>query len=151
MSPVSDLKGTLLLCDWAEVVGGKLYAQGIGWTSVLTDRPVQFAVGCLIRVPYDKTNEKHTASVKLTTDDGQPFPTAQPVDASFEFEIGRPPGMKPGEEQDFPFSIKLVNMIFAPGGYRFDLDIDDQPVDTVSFVARHGAHLPGNDLTEGTP
>src|ERR1022692_1283021 len=115
MSAVSDLKGTLLLCDWAEVVGGKLYAQGIGWTTIVAGRPTSFAVGCVMRVPYDQTNKKHSATIKLMTDDGQGFPLDQPLAAGFEFELGRPPGMKHGEEQTVPFAIKLANAILTPG------------------------------------
>ena len=136
MSIVSGMRGTVLLCDWAEVVGGKLYAQGIGWINITATRPVQFAAGCLIRVPYDETNKKHSATVKLMTDDGQGFPSEQPVIGSFEFELGRPPGMKHGEEQTVPFAVKLAGITLAPGGYRFELYIDNEPTDIVSFTAR---------------
>ncbi len=136
MNAVSSIKGTLLLCDWAEAIGGKLYAQGIGWIATFANRPVQFAVACIIRVPYDETNKKHAANIRLITDDGHPYPEADAIAAGFEFELGRPPGMRHGEEQTVPFAVKMGIPTFAAGGYRFELYIDQELADTVSFTAK---------------
>ena len=136
MSEVSRLKGTILLCDWAEAIGGKLYAQGIGWVATGADRPLQFAVACIFRVPYDETNKKHSASIKLVTEDGHPYPEVNPVEAGFEFALGRPPGMRHGEEQVVPFAIRVGIQAFTAGAYRFELYMDGELVDTVSFTAK---------------
>jgi len=136
MSAVSELSGSLLLCDWAEAIGGKLYAQGIGWVNTIADRPIQFAVACLIRVPYDETNKKHAAEITLVTDDGHPYPEPDAVATGFEFELGRPPGMRHGEEQTVPFAVRLGFQGLAAGGYRFELRIDQELADTVSFAVR---------------
>jgi hypothetical protein len=136
MSPISDLTGTLLLCDWAEVVGGKLYAQGIGWGTVMADQPMQFAVASLVHIPYDQTNKKHSATIKLVTDDGVGFPPETPVLAGFQFEVGRPPGLTHGSEQIIPFAFKIAGIILPPGGYRFELHINDAPAAIASFAAQ---------------
>lgn len=136
MSPTSGLTGTLLLCDWAEVVGGKLYAQGVGWTRIVADRPIQFSVAWLMHVPYSQTNKKHSATTKLVTEDGRGFPFDQPISADLQFELGRPPGMTAGEDQIVPFAIKIGGITFTPGGYRVELHVDDEVIDTASFFAR---------------
>lgn len=138
MSAVSEIRGTVFLADWAEVVIGKLYGQGIGWTNAIADRPMQFAIACLIIVPYDETNKKHSGKIQLVTDDGYGYPSDNPLEAGFDFEVGRPPGMRPGEEQTVPFAVKIGGMQFAAGGYRVELYVDQQLTDTVSFAAKPG-------------
>ena len=136
MTPIPGLSGTLLLCDWAEVVGGKLYAQGIAWAAISADKPQQFAVASLVHVPYDETNKKHSATIKLLTDDGDGFPSDQPIVAGMQFEVGRPPGLTHGSEQLVPLAVKIAGLTLPTGGYRFELYIDDVLTDTASFVAR---------------
>ena len=124
-----------MLCDWAEVVQGKLYLQGAGWAQVLANEPAQIAVALLIRVPYDQTNTQHHVSVRLLTEDGQLYPEDQPAEFEFDFEMGRPPGMKKGQEQVLPFAAKVAGLPFARGGYRWELLVDGEPADDMSFVA----------------
>jgi hypothetical protein len=135
MSAVSSIEAKLFLCDWAEVVAGKLYAQGMGWSNVIADSPTQFAVASLITIPYDETNKKHSGLIKLVTDDGHDFPPANPAIAGFDFELGRPPGMLPGREQIVPFALKVGGVSFPTGGYRAEIHVDQKQIDAVSFAA----------------
>jgi hypothetical protein len=136
MSMTNAMTGSVFPCDWAEVVGGKLYAQGMGWTTIAAEQPTSFAAACLIRVPYDETNKKHSASISLTTDDGHPYPQDQAIEARFDFELGRPPGIRHGEEQIIPLAFKVNGLPFPRGGYRFELAINGILVDKASFFAR---------------
>ena len=129
------MDATVLLCDWAEAIQGKLYAQGIGWRRIKANTPGAIAVGILIGVPYDQTNSPHTAQVKLLTEDGQPWPTEQGAEFGFKFEVGRPPGMKKGEEQSVVFAAQLQGIQFDAGSYSFHLLIDEEPVTTAGFTA----------------
>jgi hypothetical protein len=128
------VKASLLLCDWAEVVQGKLFAQGMGWSIVVADEPIQMAIAVLIRVPYDQTNKNHKAEVRMRTEDGAPYPDEGGM-FQFEFEIGRPPGMKVGQEQNLPFAAKLAGIAFPTGGYLFEIEVDNVLLDTAPFTA----------------
>lgn len=130
------MRSTVILCDWAEAVQGKLYLQGGGWTSILGNQPVAFAVAVIIRVDYTETNSPRHAVLALVNEDGQPFPSPEePVVFEFDFEVGRPPGMKPGQNQIVNFAAKLVGLVFPLGGYEFQLHIGEHRQDVVPFTA----------------
>ena len=89
----ATMHGTLLLCDSAESINGKLYTMGIGWTSHPPDTPANIAIAALIYVPYDQTNTAHKGAIKLVTEDGDPYPPPSqgpPAQFDFDFEVGRP-------------------------------------------------------------
>jgi hypothetical protein len=113
--------------------------MGIGWTTHVPDVPANIAIAGLIYVPYDQTNTAHKATVKLLTEDGEPYPSAergQSPEFDFDFEAGRPPGLAKGEEQVMVFAAKLAGLVFTVGAYRFELQIDGEPVETASFHVR---------------
>lgn len=130
------MHATLLLCDWAEAVSdGKLHAMGIGWKRILCDQPTQSAVALLLTVPYDQTNAKHDVAVKLMTQDGEPFPPEQPAQFGFQLEIGRPPGVKAGEDQTVPFAAKFNGLMLPENGYRWEVLVDGEVLVSESFRA----------------
>lgn len=138
------MKATLLLCDWAEVVAGKLYAQGIGWSLTQANNPQNAsAVAMLLYVPYDMTNRKTSVKCSLLTADGQPYPDETPASFGFEFEIGRPPGLKPGTDQIVPFAAKLGGIAFLPGGYEWQLEVNGDPIASETFTAIDTPAPPG--------
>ena len=138
MGEPNTLQASLLLCDWAEAVNGKLYAQGIGWTGIVPDRPLSIAVAVLVNIPYGQTNQEHTLDLRLLDEDGEPFPSEQPIGAQATFEVGRPPKMRRGEQQNMHFALNLAGVTFPAGGYAFHLSVDEQPVASAPFVARAG-------------
>ena len=55
---------TLLLCDFAEAVNGKLYVMGGGWNILFAPgQPVTMSVAAVIAVPWDRTNQQHELSL----------------------------------------------------------------------------------------
>ena len=49
---------TLLLCDFAEAVNGKLYVMGGGWNILFAPgQPVTMSVAAVLAVPWDRTNQ----------------------------------------------------------------------------------------------
>src|SRR5712691_544158 len=110
---------TLLLCDYAEAVNGKLYVMGGGWTILFAaDRPVNMSVAALIAVPWDQTNRPHEVALELLTVDGDAVEAqGQPVTLTGQFEVGRPPGVKPGTSFNTPFVWNIIGLILASGGY----------------------------------
>lgn len=124
------MKVTLMLADHAQVAEGKLYINGAGW-SVTGPDPIPYAIAVLVDVPWDQTNSKHKLLLELLTTDGDPvlIPThtrEEPVKAEVEFEVGRPPGTKPGTPISVPFAFNLSPAPpVEPGGqYVWALSID---------------------------
>ena len=63
------MKTTLLLCDNAQEVAGKLYVLGGGW-SIYRGSPVSMALAVKIAVPWDAANVPHDFAARLVTEDG---------------------------------------------------------------------------------
>jgi hypothetical protein len=122
------LRVTLLLCDAAEEVGGKLYVLGGGWALLQApDTPLNMALAILIAVPWDQANEEHDVEAVLVTDDGERVQIeAQEVSASGQFEAGRPPGLKPGMDLNVPIALKFNGIALMAGGYRWEVFVDGE-------------------------
>lgn len=125
----------MLLCDAAEESGGKLYILGGGWSVInLPDTPVNIAVAVLIAVPWNQANEQHDIALKLVDDDGgQVEVEGQSVGAEGQFELGRPPGLKPGTDLNIPLAFRFNGISLPRGGYRFELSIDGTQVEIAPF------------------
>jgi hypothetical protein len=100
----------LILADAAQVVGNKLYLLGGGWDVLTVSRPLPIqhplAIAISVRVPWNETNQKHKFEVELVHEDGQSL-----LKSSGQFEVGRPPGIRPGQDQRaqlaMSFGVKL--------------------------------------------
>ena len=120
------MRVTLLLCDAAEEVGGKLYVLGGGWALLhAPNTPLNMALAILISVPWDQANRQHEVEAVLMTEDGERVQVeGQEIAASGQFEAGRPPGLKPGMDLNVPIALKFNGIALAPGGYRWEVAID---------------------------
>lgn len=127
---------TLLLCDFAEAVNGKLYVMGGGWNILYAPgQPVNTAVAAVIAVPWDQTNQRHEISLELLTHDGAAVEIeGQALSVSGEFEVGRPPGTKPGSSLNAPFVWTFAGLVLEAGGYEWKMSIDGNPVASRPFV-----------------
>jgi hypothetical protein len=131
---------TLLLCDHAQEVGGKLYVLGGGW-SIYRGSPVTMGLAVKISVPWDEANIPHSFTARLVTEDGRDpvLPKAEggaeamPVNVEGRFETGRPAGLPPGSDLDAPFAVNMTGLPLAPGRYEWQVLIDGEPVDRVAF------------------
>src|SRR5262245_15147461 len=130
---------TMLLCDHAEEVSGKLYLLGGGWNILFTSgAPANIGVAVLIEVPWDQTNRRHWMRAELLTSDGPPVEIeGQPVVIQTEFELGRPAGVKPGSSLNAPFAINVNGLLLQAGGYEWKLLIDDEPLARRAFTVAH--------------
>ncbi len=131
----SSMDATLLLCDFAEALNGKLYVMGGGWNVLFAGgQPVNTSLAILVVVQWDQTNQKHELAVELLTDDGEAVEIGgQRVAVSGEFEVGRPPGVKPGTSMNTPFVWNFNGLVLEPGGYEWKLAIDGEPVTSRPF------------------
>jgi hypothetical protein len=133
------VRGTLLPCDWAQAINGKLYAQGIGWSRVAADRPINIGLAVMIHVSYNETNVKSHFAIELHNEDGLQFPIANPVKIEGDFEVGRPAGMRAGEESIASVAANLTQIMLPPGGYTWLMTINDELVASYPFTAITGA------------
>lgn len=119
----------MLLADAAQAVGGKLYILGGGWSQIGPD-PAPIALAIKIEVPWDETNVRHDAALELVDADGQPVVLENPqggapVRLDAQFEVGRPPGVKPGTPIDVPMALTFGPIPLPPNArYEWRLSID---------------------------
>jgi hypothetical protein len=122
---------TMMLADAAQVVDNKLYILGGGW-SVTGPDPAPTAIALQIKVPWDQTNTKHALLLELLDLDGEPIMFDTPVGRQAlrvenEFEVGRPPGVKPGTSIELSMAVAFAPFPLPPGGsYTWKLSIDGE-------------------------
>ena len=125
------MRANFLLCDYAEVLNGKLYLMGAGWAKfVLTPerRTLNISVAGLIHVPWDQTNQRTTLELALHDPDGLLVENQDGKKVFFKspFEIGRPPGTLKGAELDVPFAFRFEQLMLREGRFEFQLSIDNE-------------------------
>jgi hypothetical protein len=127
---------TMLLCDAAQSVGGKLYILGGGFSTIhsVPGGISSMALAIKIDVPWDQTNRKVSFQLNLLNDDGHEVDLgAGAVGAAGDFEVGRPPGLKAGTEIDVPLTFPFPGMPLGLGGYVWQLSINGTPMARTAF------------------
>lgn len=135
---------TMMLCDFAEAINGKLYISGGGWSNWQISRPLDCAVAVIIGVPWNQANQKHTMLLELMGEDGQAAlaPNGEPVKIEGEFETGRPPGVVPGDTLASPVAFRIQGAVLKKGGYKFSLKIDGTEVAATRFRVKVDMEMP---------
>lgn len=120
----------MMLADYAAVTDGKLTIVGGGWSITGPDIP-PFSIALCIHVPWDRANEEHVLRLELLDADGRPVTIAteeseEAIAIDAAFEVGRPPGIKPGTplEAMFAFNLSPPPPIPPGGRYEWRLTID---------------------------
>ncbi len=122
--------------DHAEVVGGKVYANGAFWT--LLRFPVypqiipMVSLVAVLSVPPFAFGRDHTIEVGMMDADGG----ALALKAEGTFRVDGGPELRPGESAVVPISL-TVNFLRLeqPGDYAFRLFIDGEELDRFAFRA----------------
>jgi hypothetical protein len=121
------MMATILLADAAQAIDNKLYVLGGGW-SVTGPDPTPTALAIAIKVPWDEANSRHDLLVELLDADGRPIavgPEERPVVIESQFEVGRPPGLRPGTPIDLALAVNLGPVPLPPGArYEWRMSID---------------------------
>jgi Family of unknown function (DUF6941) len=162
------VKATGLLCDYAELAGGKLFISGAAINLVgtpIAEPPVRIniALAIMVTIPWNATNQPHRLTVELVADQAGGSqrvslsealpPNADPADKGLliaDFNVGRSAVMNPGEDTLMPIALPMLPLMLPqPGSYFFDIKIDGSPMDRVSFRAEVMA--PGNMAAFGGP
>jgi hypothetical protein len=153
VSAVSSIRANLLLCDAAQVVGGKLYILGGGWQYVQVpgDAPVGFMVAIDLIVPWDMTNRELNLAVSIATEDGEEVlhpENDQPIRAEGQLVVGRPPTARAGADLHTPIAIPFPQIPLDAGGYVCIVSIDGDKIASTGFQI---SRLQGNFPTGGQP
>lgn len=105
----------LILADFAEVVGNKLYMMGGGWDRMNVQKlphRQSFSVAAAISVPWAHTNERHAIKIVITDEDGM----QELVSIDGGFEVGRAARIKPGTRQRLMMGFTVGSMEFKTAG-----------------------------------
>ncbi|MGI9595514.1 MAG: DUF6941 family protein [Acidimicrobiales bacterium] len=123
----SGLTVDMLLCDSAQVAGGKLYILG-GGVAVVGPKPQPLALALQITIPWDRANVQHEWRIELFDEDGRLVTISEkPVVIRGKFEAGRPAGLRPGSPLGVSLAINLTPLPLPSGSsYAFGLTIDEQ-------------------------
>ena len=123
----SGLTVDMLLCDAAQVAGGKLFVLGGGLASI-GPKPQPLAIALQITVPWDRANISHQWQIELIDEDGQAVVVSEkPVVMRGRFEAGRPAGLQPGSPLGVSLAINLSPIRLAGGrSYAFALTINEE-------------------------
>ena len=129
------MRATMLLCDAAQEVGGKLYVLGGGWTNLLhPDMPSSVALGIVIHFDWNETNRRQLIELELQTDEGELVEfEGEPIRVQTQMEVGRPPGVKPGSEINAPLASSFHGLALPAGGYRWVLRGGEQVLARAPF------------------
>lgn len=130
VSAEKQFKVTMMLADAAHEVGGKLYILGGGWTNI-TPGPAQFAIACIVDVPWSKTNQEHKFRLECVDLDGNPLmvPAEQgemPLAGEGAFGVGRPFGVRPGSALAVAFVVPFMVVLPPSGEYEWRLSIEGE-------------------------
>lgn len=130
----------LILADAAQVVGNKLYLLGGGWDRLTINRklPTQhtLALAASFRVPWNETNQKHSFEIEISDGDGNIIGSV-----GGQFEVGRPPGIPPGQDQRTQVSVSATMQINELGSYQVVSRLNGQEGRTLPFNVVAGPGL----------
>ena len=136
----------VILCNHAEAVENKLFLTGGGinmcFVGPVPPHLISVALGNVIHVPYQLTNQPHELKITLRDEDGNLVAPMQPdglpqqagIEVKVPFNIGRPPFVAVGDEQTIALAVNLTNLPLAQMGlYTFVVEIDGTEMKTVPF------------------
>jgi len=133
----------MLLCDWAEELGGKLYIMGGGWNRLAMTRPtMSMSLAVLLHIPWDQANRKHPLCTRLVNEDGESVVNdGEPVQIKADIEVGRPPGMRQGEAITAPLVFRFDSIPASTGRFEWWFEQGEQRLAIAAFTVVPGGTL----------
>lgn len=141
-----------MLCDFAEVSGGKLFITGAGISLLASGSPtppfpVNVCLAILVAIPWNETDSRHVMTIELVSEAtgsqqrvmlSDQLPEGHdPADLGtivFVFSAARLPTMVDGDESTMPISVPLFGLPLPElGPYFFSVHIDGREMDRASF------------------
>ena len=126
---------TFMLADHAEAVNGKLYGTGGCWNMITvsqlpTTHP-HLTVAVALHVPWQATNQQHSFKLDLIDANGQSVP---PEPLQGNFETGRPPGMRAGDEAVVVIAFNFNGLQLSSAGvHEFVMEVDGTELGRIGF------------------
>lgn len=122
----TDLAVTMLLCDAAQAVGGKLYMLGAGFSQIaFPNVPAPMAIAVRVLIPWDQANQQFDVRIQLIDAEGNTVDFGQgPVVANAKIEVGRPPGLRRGTPLAATIALNAGAPALPAGQYVWELQID---------------------------
>ena len=109
----------LILCDGAQVVGNKLYLIGGGWDKLTASKPFPIqqhaSLAVALKIPWSETNQRHNFEIEVMGEDPDSEQPKSMAKVQGQFEVGRPPGIPPGQDQRIQMAIDMILVIDSPG------------------------------------
>jgi len=145
------MRVTMLLADAAQVAEGKLNILGGGW-DVCGPGPTPMAVAVILEVPPSEARRKHTWSLVLVDENGEPalLPAdGQKSTVAIQGEIQRirsPKSASPDRPDSLRFTVNMAPLPLEPNtSYAWRLHIDNKTRKDwqVSFSTRPATAPPG--------
>lgn len=130
----------LIIADYAEVIGNKLYIQGGGWDRLTVNSgfPLSRMVGLAASfiIPWNETNQRLTTQVEIQTDDGNVVGKLEG-----QFEVGRPAGIMQGQDQRFQIAANVPLTLKGQGVYAVIGRLEGQELSRTHFNVVKGPFL----------
>lgn len=137
----------LILADAAEVLGGKLYLMGGGWDNLTISQSLpserQMAIAASFRIPWHETNQRHTVEIEVASEDGAILAVI-----NGQLEVGRPPGVKQGQDQRSQVAFGLNAKFGALGTYVIVARVEGEEQGRVPFNVIAGPGFTGPPAIE---
>jgi hypothetical protein len=124
------------LCDHATVPpDGKIYMNGAGVNQIfLAQMPGPLrALFLVVRlsIPWHMLGEPHTMRIRALDPDRNPVGPTDPL-LTTPFELGRPPGHRPGDESAINVCAELGGLqVDRPKTIHFHLEVDEDPISSL--------------------
>ena len=125
---------TSMLCDAAQVQGGKLFVLGGGFDTISARTlPVVHRSLTLALVAEVEPDERHRdleLHITLIDEDGNPLG----VEAKGKMKVGAPPNLPPGSSSIVPIVSPFYNVRFEEAkGYAFVVRYEEEELARVTF------------------
>jgi len=146
-----SMDAKVLLCDFAEVSGGKLFVSGAGLALLASATPtppyrVNITLAVLGLINIGDTDLQHKMTIELVSLGAssetrvmlsEDLPDVESADKGMiiaYFVAPRSPQMLPGDEWSMPMAIPLFGLgLPVLGAYYFSVRIDGREMDRTSF------------------
>ena len=116
---------SVLIADYADVAGGKLYLVGGGWdTTTVQAIPAQvrMAVSVGVRIGWEETNRPVPVRITVVDDDMHELARLEA-----QVNVGRPPHLLPGSTQLAQVAVNLAVNVTKAGGHVVIVRAGDEP------------------------
>jgi hypothetical protein len=141
------MQAIVLLCDAAQVVAGKLYLLGGGW-SVAGPGPVPTAIAVRVEVPPNAVGTSHHFELALVDADGAPV---EPVGGSGQialmgdFVAGPPEQAPPGTPSEICMAFNLGVLPLPTGRMEWRLWVDGETGESWSAAFTVRTEVPATE------